>query len=92
MSKSITTFVLLINLLSINIVQAQQINYEEVTDQFDLPEGIKMFKGTRSSPALELFYAEIDLSNENIAIRSYLLEPTDNVQELTKDGRRLFRD
>ena len=85
MSKSITTFVLLINLLSINIVQAQQINYEEVTDQFDLPEGIKMFKGTRSSPALELFYAEIDLSNENIAIRSYLLEPTDNVQELTKD-------
>jgi hypothetical protein len=63
---------------------AQEITYEEITAQFDMPEGIKIYKGTRAAPALEIFYTEIDLAAENIAIRPYLVSSTDNVKDLTE--------
>lgn len=85
MSKSIITLFLLLNMITADMVHAQEITYEEITSSYNLPDGIKMYKGTRSSPALELFYAEIDLSAEDIAVRSYLINPTDNVEELTKE-------
>ncbi len=63
---------------------AQDISYQEITAQFDVPEGIKIFKGTREDPPLEIFYTEIDLNAENIAIRPYLINPTGNVSDLTE--------
>lgn len=63
---------------------AQEISYQEISEQYDIPEGIKIFKGTRADPALEIFYTEIDLNAENIAIRPYLLNPPNNVRDLTE--------
>jgi hypothetical protein len=57
------------------VLMAQEITWQEITGQYTLPEGIKVFKGTRANPLLEIFYAEIDLNREELAIRPYLTTP-----------------
>ncbi len=82
MKATLLTLILII--LSIHL-NAQEITYQDITSQYELLEGIKVFKGARASPALEIFYAEIDLNAENIAIRPYLVNPTGNVRDLTDE-------
>lgn len=84
MTQSIIGFFLLFSLLSVHKIKSQDINFVEITDQFDLPDGIKIFKGTRENPALELFYTAIDLQDENITIKAFKFDEVDNVRELTK--------
>ncbi len=74
---------LIFSILMVSALLGQEINYEEISNQNQLPDGIKVYKGVRASPALELFYAEIDLSEPDLAIRPYLVNPTGNLPDLT---------
>ena len=55
-----------------SIVSAQTITWTEVTASYTLPAGVKVFKGTRSSPALIAYYLDVDLNNPSLAIKPYL--------------------
>jgi len=63
--------------------QDSTITWTEITGNYSLPDGIKVFKGTRSSPKLQAFYFNVDLNNEQIAVRSYLTSSAANVKTLT---------
>ncbi|MBO6793139.1 MAG: phosphodiester glycosidase family protein [Balneolaceae bacterium] len=54
--------------------QAQNIVWVELTDSVQLPEGVRYFEGTRSSPAFKGWYFEVDTNNEDIALVPYLAE------------------
>ncbi len=51
---------------------AQSITWSEVTSSYTLPAGVKVFKGTRTSPALIAYYLDVDLNKPNLAIKPYL--------------------
>ena len=48
-----------------------------------LPNGVKLFKGTRNSPKLQAFYLDVDLSNPDIAVRPYISSTSKTVPTLT---------
>lgn len=47
---------------------AQDIMWAELTDSVQLPDGVRYFEGTRSSPAFKGWYFEVDTNNEDIAL------------------------
>ena len=49
-----------------------QVVWTEISDENELPVGIKLFSGRQSSPGLVAFYAEIDLNSEEIIVHPYL--------------------
>lgn len=49
----------------------QNITWTEITSDFNVPSGVKIFKGERTSPALKIWYIEADLKNPNIGIKAY---------------------
>lgn len=49
----------------------QQINFFEITNQFTLPENVKIFKGARSVPALQCWYIEVDLKKPGAVVKPY---------------------
>ncbi|MCX8010455.1 MAG: phosphodiester glycosidase family protein [Ignavibacteria bacterium] len=51
---------------------AQTINWTDITNTTTLPNGVKLFKGERTSPALKAWYLDVDLNQKNIAIKPYL--------------------
>jgi hypothetical protein len=51
---------------------SQSINWSEVTSNYNLPFGVKLFLGTRTSPVLKTWYLEVDLKKSNIIIKPYL--------------------
>lgn len=62
---------------------SQSIIWQDVTSQYQLPSGVKVFKGTRTSPKLQAFYIDVDLNNKNLAIRPYIGTAT-NLKTFTK--------
>jgi len=52
-------------------VYTQQINFFEITSQFILPENVKVYKGARSTPALQCWYIEIDLKKQGAVVKPY---------------------
>lgn len=64
---------LLLLLLISALVQAQNnITWTDVTSTYSLPEGVKLFKGTRTSPALNAWYLDVDMKSSKVAVRSYI--------------------
>lgn len=59
-------------LISFSVISAQSINWTEISDNYDLPSSVKIFKGERVSPILKLWYFDVDLSDTTIAVRSYI--------------------
>ncbi|MCC5920145.1 MAG: phosphodiester glycosidase family protein [Cyclobacteriaceae bacterium] len=45
---------------------------EEITEEYDFPEVVKVFKATRESPNTELFYLKLDINQDSIVLRPYL--------------------
>ena len=43
-----------------------------ISEQYSLPEGVQLFEGTRSSPALKVWYIEVDLKVTEIGLVPYL--------------------
>lgn len=56
----------------VSIINAQSITWQEITSKYSLPSGIKVFEGTRTSPALKVYYIDADMNNSNLAVRPYL--------------------
>jgi hypothetical protein len=49
-----------------------QLVWTEYTQDENLPEGIRLFRGTRISPAKSVWYLEVDMKNENLIVHPYL--------------------
>lgn len=71
MMKKVMT-VIIVLLFSISSISGQSITWTDITTQFILPEGVEIFKGERQSPALKVWYLNVDLNNQAIGIRPYL--------------------
>jgi hypothetical protein len=66
--------------------QAQQINWQDISSQHELPEGLKMFHGTISgNSTFFAYYFEVDLNNPSIAIRPYLKPNSVQVNAFTAE-------
>ncbi|GAB4130636.1 MAG: hypothetical protein Fur0015_04540 [Ignavibacteriales bacterium] len=63
---------------------SQSISWQEITSQYQMPLGVKVFKGTRTSPKLQAFYIDVDLNNKNLAIRPYI-GTSANLKTFTKN-------
>ena len=70
--------------LSPGLLSAQTISWSDQTASHDLPEGVRLFKGTRTSPILEAWYLDVDLNQPDIMVRSYLSSSNDIVPDLTE--------
>lgn len=83
------TLVLLVMLFSYAIfssdTMAQTIEWRNISEQYSLPEGIQLYEGTRSSPALKAWYIEVDMKVATIGLVPYLAENgTETVTEFSK--------
>lgn len=67
----------------ISTLSAQTISWTDISSTHALPAGVKLFAGTRSSPALSAWYLDIDMNNSAIAVRPYLTPAPANVATLT---------
>jgi len=64
---------------------AQTIEWRNISEQYSLPEGIQLYEGTRSSPALKAWYIEVDMKVATIGLVPYLAENgTETVTEFSK--------
>lgn len=52
-------------------LRAQSIEWTDVTASSGLPDGVRLFEGSRQSPALKAWMLEIDTQNESIALVPY---------------------
>ena len=51
---------------------SQTIIWQEVTSSYSLPSGVKIFKGSRTSPVLTISYIDVDLNVSTVAVRPYI--------------------
>ncbi len=65
------------------VILPQQITWNEITSNYNLPQGVKIFEGTRQSPALKAYYIDADLNNPAIAVRPYVSGTNMNVKDFT---------
>jgi hypothetical protein len=72
MTKYLNYFFLVVSIFFTIEINAQTISWNEVTSSYNLPFGVKIFHGTRTSPALKTWYLEVDLKKNNIIIKPYL--------------------
>ncbi|PIQ09179.1 MAG: hypothetical protein COW71_07770 [Ignavibacteriales bacterium CG18_big_fil_WC_8_21_14_2_50_31_20] len=63
---------------------AQDITWTEITSTYNLPDGVKLFSGERTSPNLKIFYYDVNLNNPDIAIRPYITNSIKIVPAFTK--------
>lgn len=84
MLYSIRKICLLIILFTAAQTAAQTITWTDVSSQFSLPEGVKLIKGERTSPALKCWYYDVDMNNPKIALHAYVTGSNANVPQLTK--------
>lgn len=69
--KSLLYIILLVFLCLPVRSQAQYV-WTELSDNYELPEGIKLFQGVRSAPTKRVYYIEVDMNNENYVVHPYL--------------------
>jgi hypothetical protein len=68
-----------------NSSSAQNIEWSNISEQYSLPEGVQLYEGTRSSPALKAWYIDVDLTVAEIGLVPYLAENgTETVTEFSK--------
>lgn len=47
------------------------ITWTDISSQYNMPPGVKMYYGSRSSPVCQAWYIEVDLNRTDIAIKPY---------------------
>lgn len=57
---------------AVNILLSQTITWQDVTASYTMPQGVKIFHGTRTSPILSAWYIDVDLNNPKLAVRPYV--------------------
>lgn len=73
--------VFLLFVISISIAFSQAITWTEITSNYQLPTGIKIFQGDRATPKLKIFYIEVDMNNPNLVIHPYISSTNRNVRD-----------
>ncbi len=63
--------ILILLFLFVSAVGAQSVTWTQ-SNEFALPDGVKLYAGSRTTPALKAWYLDIDLSINTIALRPYL--------------------
>ncbi|NOX90552.1 MAG: T9SS type A sorting domain-containing protein [Calditrichaeota bacterium] len=58
-------------LLFSSVLIADDLQWVELND-YNLPQGVRLFKGERSNPRLQAFYIDVDLNQPDIAVRPYI--------------------
>ena len=79
MKKLIFIFVLFGSL------NAQTIEWTNITGNYLLPNSIQVFEGTRSNPNLKIWYMKIDMNDPNIAVRPYISGTNKTLPNFTND-------
>ena len=64
--------ILLLIVLLTAISFSQPITWTEITSNYTLPSGIKVFQGDRFSPVLKIFYIDVDMNNPDLVIHPYI--------------------
>lgn len=57
MKKIILLFLFIVT----NALLSQTISWQEITSNYSLPQGVKIFEGRRTSPVLKIWYLDVDL-------------------------------
>ncbi len=57
------------------LLHSQTIQWKDVSGTQNLPQGSRLWKGTRTSPALVIWALEVDLNNPSVGLRPYLGTP-----------------
>ena len=65
-------------------LQAQTIDWEDVSSDYEFPDGLKLFHGTiEGNPGFFAWYFEVDMNQPDIAIRPYLISGTEQVHNFS---------
>jgi hypothetical protein len=65
---------------------AQNIQWEDVSSNYELPQGVRLVHGTISgNSTFFVYYYEVDMKNPDIAVRPYLSTSVKQVHDFTKD-------
>lgn len=67
MKKILLSFILLAT-----ITFSQPITWNDITSNYTLPAGIKIFSGERATPILKIFYIDVDMNNPDLVIHPYI--------------------
>ncbi len=79
-------FIIIVGLLLIcGPLTADEIQWQENTD-YALPEGLRLYEGHRSDPALNAYYLDVDLNREDLTIRPYISSSRKLVTDFTNDA------
>ncbi|MFN3873206.1 MAG: phosphodiester glycosidase family protein [Ignavibacterium sp.] len=60
---------------------SQPITWTEITSNYNLPAGIKVFQGDRATPKLKIFYIDADMNNADLVIHPYITSPNKLVKD-----------
>ncbi|TFG99572.1 MAG: T9SS type A sorting domain-containing protein [Calditrichales bacterium] len=69
--------------LIITLGFAQEITWNEQTGT-GLPSGVRLFKGSRATPKLNILYLDVDLNSETVAVRPYISSSVATAPVLTE--------
>jgi hypothetical protein len=72
---------LLLSMLICSIVLSQPITWTEITSNYTLPTGIKVFRGDRLTPKLRISYIDVDMNNPNLVIHPYISSSNRTVKD-----------
>ncbi|MEP0861450.1 MAG: phosphodiester glycosidase family protein [Ignavibacterium sp.] len=72
---------ILVSLLFVSITFSQTITWTEITSNYNLPSGIKVFQGDRATPKLKIFYIDADMNNPDLVIHPYITSPNKLVKD-----------
>lgn len=68
------------------LVAAQDISWEDVSSDYEFPEGLRLFHGTiTDNDSFFAYYYEVDMNNPDIAIRPYLNANPLQVDDFSED-------
>lgn len=66
---------------------AQEITWTEISESSGLPDGVRLFSGVRNSPALRVWYYDVDLTRGDVALVPYMAR--NNSETITSFSGRL---
>ncbi len=76
--------ILTILFFSLTVLIGQNLNWEDISSQYSsLPSSVKLYKASRISPVLKIYYLDVDLNDESVAVRSYIRSTNGTVPTLS---------
>ncbi len=79
-------FKILFTLMLSFIVYGQSLDWISISENYEsLPKSVSLFRALREEPKLEIFYMDIDLNDDQIAVRSYLTSDGEILSQLSSE-------